>query len=276
MQRHWKRGLGPTTIIAVAACLLGCGHAAAPSTAGADAVATDIGKADFAATSTPSACPKPAAALALSVCSTPTHPAAYYVAQANKYFDALDTKAPDDSVPSYSELVARWEWPPWLKLTGYTRDQMTVTDKLVKLGAPAVVSHRDCRFFAVQPFARCRVSFDYLDKGGKGCPIYEEFTFNDLGEMTFVEAWSDQPALLPFAATADAWGEAPDVLRLSTRVPGLGTGSGKIELDGAAMQAAASQDPLVADFRARAADFWTAFNEAAADAGDYFKTGCGW
>jgi len=253
-------------------CLIGCGQpAAAPPTA-QDANAA----VDASADAGPAGCAGPVAASALSTCSTPTHAAAYYVDQANKYFDALDATAPAASVPTYSELVARWEWPPWLKLTGYTKDQLAVTDKLVKIGAPAVVSHRDCRFFAVQPFARCRVSFDYTDKGGKGCPIYEEFTFNDTGEMTFVEAWSDQPALLPFAATADKWGEGPGVLRLSTRVPGLGSATGKLDLGSAAMQTAAGKDPLLADFVARTADFWAAFNQASADAGDYFKTGCGW
>ena len=217
-------------------------------------------------------------AAALSSCLTPTQAAAYYVQQGNRYFDALDRSAPTDSLPTYAERVARWEWPPWLKLTGYTRTQMQGTDQLVKTQAPAVVSHRDCRAFTVQPFARCRVSFDYDNMGnGKGCAIYEEFTFNDQGEMTFIEAWSDQPSLLPMAVTADTWAEGPGVHRMSTKIPGLGRADGKIDPEGAALAQAAAADPEIADFVARAKDFWASWlaeNNAAGP--DYFKIGCGW
>jgi hypothetical protein len=223
-------------------------------------------------------CSTPEGAGAFSTCLTPHQTPDYYVAQGNKYFDALDRSMPADSTPTYSELVARWEWPPWLLLTGYTRVQMEGTDKLVKSQAPAVVSHRDCRFFAVQPFARCRVSFDYDKRGnGKGCAIYEEFTFNDAGEMTFIEAWSDLPGYLPMADKNDLWAEGPAVHRLSTRVPGLGSPSGKIALDGSAMLAATQTDPELADFVARANDFWPSWLAENEKAGpDYFKVGCGW
>lgn len=215
---------------------------------------------------------------ALSPCSEPKQTAAYYVDQAQRYFDALDVSAPADSTPTYAELAVRWEWPPWLKLTGYTRQQLETTDKLVKKFAPALVTHRDCRAFAVQPFARCRVSFDYQDQGdGKPCFIYEEFTFNDAGEQTFIEAWSDLPGLIPMVDASDPWAEHSAIHRLSTRVPGLGTASGRIDLDGVAMQQAAAQDPEVADLVARAKNFWPAWTaESELQGPDYFTRGCGW
>ena len=51
----------------------------------------------------------------------------YYVDQANKYFDTLDTSANPNNVPAYSDLVARWELPPWLWLTGYERENIIQT-----------------------------------------------------------------------------------------------------------------------------------------------------
>lgn len=221
---------------------------------------------------------KAAGAAALSPCAKPKLPPAYYVDQAQRYFDALDVDAPTDSTPTYAELVARWEWAPWLKLTGFTREQMESTDKMVKKFAPANVSHRDCRAFATQPFARCRVSFDYVDQGnGKPCYIYEEFTFNDAGEQTFIEAWSDLPDLTPILDPKDPWGERTPVHRMSTRIPGLGAPSGHIDLDGPAMKQAAALDPEVADFVARTKDFWSSFAaEGEVQGSDYFARGCGW
>jgi hypothetical protein len=58
---------------------------------------------------------------ALATALRPQQPPGYYVDQANKYFDTLDTSADPASVPNYSLLVARWELPPWLWLTGYGR-----------------------------------------------------------------------------------------------------------------------------------------------------------
>lgn len=212
---------------------------------------------------------------ALSTVLSPTREAAYYVDQAQRYFDTLDTSADPDSKPSYSVLVARWEWPPWLKLTGLGREQIEDLDAGVLVATPSTVPLRDCRFFERQPFARCHVSFDYPGKGA--CPIYEEFTFNDAGEVTFVEAWSDQPGLLPTTDPADRWAEGDGVQRLSTKVPGLGNAEGLIDLDAPWMEAAAQQDADVADFIKRARDFgawWIKEITAAGD--DLFERGCGW
>jgi hypothetical protein len=211
---------------------------------------------------------------ALATALTPQFAPEYYVDQAHKYFDTLDTSADPDSEPSYSELVARWELPPWLWLTGYGRENMVITTDLAVSLDPSTVPTRDCRAFSVQPFARCYVVFEYAEGS---CPIYEEFVFNDQGEMTFIEAWSDQPGLLPMPDPRDRWAEAPDVPRLSTKVPGLGNETGLIDLESEAMQRAADEDPELADFVRRASDFWGTYLEANQEAGpDYYARGCGW
>ncbi len=252
--------------VAVGAAALVVACASAPPRAGpSDDGGTDARGADAGAACT------------LSTQQKPRQAPSYYVDQGYKYFDAIDTTAPEESVPTYSPLVARWEWPPWLKLTGYTKPMMADSDRLLKTLAPAKVAPRDCRFFPVQPFARCRVAFTYTNQGGgKPCAIYEEFTFNDQGEMTFIEAWSDLPGLLP-SGPSDPWAEGSGVHRLSTRVPGLGTPTGRIDPAGACMKQAATEDAEIADFVTRALDFWPTWGAENSKAGsDYFARGCGW
>ncbi len=212
---------------------------------------------------------------ALSTCLLPTLAEDWYIDQSLKYFDTLDSSADPDSEPHYADLAARWEWPPWLLLTGYGREQILEVDALVLVLIPGTtVPVRDCRAFDVQPFGRCRVSFDYT---GKTCPIFEEFTFNDAGEVTFVEAWSDLPGLGPTDDVLDVWAEGPEVPRLSTRIPGLGGPEGRIDPLSKAMSDAAATDADVADFVARTQDFWGLWSEAYAAAGDdLFERGCGW
>ncbi|MCU0662718.1 MAG: hypothetical protein MUC50_10380 [Myxococcota bacterium] len=211
---------------------------------------------------------------ALSTCLLPRFSPEYYVAEALKYFDTLDAEADRSSVPRYSTLVARWEWPPWLKLTGIGRNMMTYIDELLIVITPSTVPLRDCRAFSTQPFARCRVSFDY---DGRLCPIYEEFTFNDEGEMTFIEAWSDLPGLLPTADEGDEWAEDPEVHRLSTKLPGLGDAQGLLSLNSPWMRRAAEEDPEIADFLTRAKRFWPTWLKEYWSAGsDLFDRGCGW
>ncbi len=114
---------------------------------------------------------------------------------------------------------------------------------------------------------------EYYDKG----PIYEEFTFDDAGEVTFIEAWSDLPGDLPSAVPDDRWAEAPDAHRLSTRVPGLGTPNGRIDPTGPSMTAAAAADPELADFVARTQDFWKLWGQEFRAAGSgLYARGCGW
>ena len=215
---------------------------------------------------------------ALSTCLRPTMEPEHYVRWSDGYFDTMDSEADRDVVPPYSELVARWEWPPWLKLTAFGYDNILATDTILRL-YPSTIPERDCRFFDEQPFGRCRVVFYYEDAlhEGRGCPIYEEFTFNDAGEITWIEAWSDLPGYLPMDAAADPWAEGDDVDRLSSRIPGLGNAEGLIDLDGEAMLAAAESDEDIADFVVRANDWyatWSAEVKAGGDA--IWPVGCGW
>ena len=211
---------------------------------------------------------------ATATCLSPTFPPEYYVDQAERYFDTLDVTADPESVPNYSELVARWEWPPWPLLTAYGSQDMIDTNKGLHSFDPSTVPIRDCRAFEVQPFARCTVVFEY-DEGP--CPIYEEFTFNDAGEMTFIEAWSDIPGLRPQSDPQDPWGEESTLGRLATRVPGLGNAQGLISLESSWMIDAAESDEDVADFALRASDWWAYWYEAFTEAPtNFFAQGCGW
>ena len=218
-------------------------------------------------------CLNPNTEAATAACLRPTQSPAYYVAQAEAYFDTLDVDASRDSVPNYHEQVARWEWPPWLLLTGYGARDMIRTSDALRLGDPSTVPVRDCRFFDIQPFARCYVEFEYEE--GR-CPIYEEFTFNDAGEMTFIEAWSDRSGMLPIKE-GDTWAEDPEFYRLATRVPGLGNTTGTAVLDSDYMRSAAMSDPIVADYAQRATNwirYWSAYVLSAGN--DFFAIGCGW
>ena len=211
---------------------------------------------------------------ATSTCLAPTWPSEYYAEQASKYFDTLDIDASPDSIPNYAEDVARWEWPPWLLLTGYGRQSLLDTAVVLRLEDPSTVPIRDCRGFDTQPFARCYVVFEY-EEGP--CPIYEEFTFNEAGEMTFIEAWSDLPDLRPQGDPDDPWGEHDSLGRLSTRVPGLGASDGTLDLASEAMLSSSAEDPEVADFALRASDWATYwFETLAASDPDFFAVGCGW
>jgi hypothetical protein len=171
----------------------------------------------------------------------PKFEAKYYIEQGLNYFDTLDSYATKVSKPKYSENVIRWEWHPWLKLTGYKRWMMPI-DEIPKL-YPTKVTNRDCRFFEVQPFCRCRVWFEYL---GLKAPvkIYEEFTFNDFGEMTFIEAWTD-------VGGTDPWGEKGSINRLSTRIPGLGTPHGLVTENDRQLKHLANKDSDVKDLLQR-------------------------
>ena len=209
-----------------------------------------------------------------STCLTPQQTAAYYAAQSVVYFDSFDTSASRASLPLYAERVARWEWPPWLKLTGYGKDTMSEGDALVLGSTPSTVPVRDCRGFTSQPFGRCHVSFQYAEGS---CGIYEEFTFNDQGEMTFIEAWSDLPGLWPMTSADDRWAEQPGAHRLSTRLPGLGSSTGRIDPWSTAMAQAAATDPEIADFVARAKNFTASWLDELGNAGaDLYVRGCGW
>lgn len=216
-------------------------------------------------------------AAATADCLSPTMDPEYYVEQAHKYFNTMDTSEDMDDAPEYAEWVVRWEWPPWLLLTAFGAEHIESTDLLLRL-YPSTIPERDCRFFDQQPFARCRVVFFYDDPSheGRGCPIYEEFAFNDAGEMTVIEAWSDLEGLNP-TTDSDPWAERDGANRISTRIPGLGTPEGQLDINGETFADAATSDSDLADLKDRANNWmetWTNELDAAGD--DLWPQGCGW
>ncbi len=147
--------------------------------------------------------------------------------------------------PRYAPRVIRFEFPPWLLTTGYGAATMKNVDELLRIYNTDYKTI-DCRFFPAQPFGRCHVVFLYgrddpqtAEDDRTLCPIYEEFTFNDQGQITFIEAWTDHEDYLPMNA-GDPWAEAEGVKRLSTWVPGLGTPSGRIDPSSEAFEDAAA------------------------------------
>ena len=210
-------------------------------------------------------------------CLRPAQSSEYYAEKSSSYFDTMDYRVQLEEWPPYGETVARWEWPPWLLLTAYSRETIEATDTLLVL-YPSIVEDRDCRGFDTHPFGRCRVTFYYDDHGGKPCPIYEEFTFNDAGEITWIEAWSDLDGMRPMDPDADPWAEDIGEARLSARIPGLGAGDGSLDLDSEAMTRASAADPVIADFVERARDWtgtWTALYRET-DIDEMWRVGCGW
>ena len=77
---------------------------------------------------------------------------------------------------------------------------------------------------------------------------------------------------------ADPWAEGDQVSRLSSRIPGLGTPTGSIDLQGEAMLSAVETDADVADFHFRALDWQAAWlvELEASDGDAMWETGCGW
>lgn len=189
---------------------------------------------------------------AMATCLSPKFDSTYYIEQGVKYFLTMQSDIPPNVQPNYSDLVIRYEWPPWLLLTGFRKNFLIQSDILLKLN-PTRYDTINCRFFKEQPFCRCHVIFDY---SGDKCPIYEEFVFNDKGEITFIEAWSDYESKLPRgmnSGTDSIWNEAEywamqkDIYRLSTRIPGLGNSDGRIALNSTYLKDAAEKDPLIED-----------------------------
>ncbi|KAJ1625021.1 hypothetical protein T492DRAFT_1042876 [Pavlovales sp. CCMP2436] len=201
---------------------------------------------------------------ALASCLQPTQSARAYLRQADLYFNSVDPELynPLDSpttlgYPNYSPTAMRWEWPPWLLLTAFTKDQFIVVDGIDRKESPFSVPkvNRECKYYNSSPFVRCAVNLwstgvnrTTLESWPTssvtcGCTIWEEFTFNNDGEVTFVEAWSHS---LPKSA------------RMSARIPGLGQPSGAIDPnDGVVWDPIAAVQPDVATLHARAQNLVT-------------------
>lgn len=198
---------------------------------------------------------------ALSTAVLKSKPDKYIKKHCHAYFDLIMTKtsADDSDFPSYSNYCIRWEWEPWLLLTlkntGF--DIWSALDALQSTIIPAEIpkSERFCRVFNQNPFCRMMVKFYYPSKEFDDMPshIYEEFTFNKQGEITFVEVWSYPERSLrngggkgylvenlsdPVIASdcfdnklhesdKKVFWPKMDMARLSTRIPGLGSESSK-------------------------------------------------
>lgn len=178
----------------------------------------------------------------------PQFPTSYYAQESDKYFDTLDSFANRNSKPKYAKNVIRWEWYPWLKLTGYKSWMMKLDYFLTWY--PTRVVNRHCQGFSKQPFGRCHVTFLYK---GNHSPIYiyEEFTFNNKGEITFIEAWTDDKTYFPSRDPNDYWAEADSIIRLSTLVPGLGAQTGLISLKSDYFKQLAKNNSLINDLYKR-------------------------
>ena len=89
---------------------------AAAACTGPSTTSTDSGPVTEGTSPTGDPCLYEGTSGATSTCLAPSWPPEYYAEQASMYFDTLDVDASPDSIPNYAEDVARWEWPPWLKL----------------------------------------------------------------------------------------------------------------------------------------------------------------
>ena len=114
----------------------------------------------------------------------------YYEHQADLYFNTLQTKPlvlPER--PNYASHVIRWEWPPWLLLTGRSALGIRASDDIIRT-TPCICVDRTHKYFSEHPFARSIVTFYYFEENVKEMKnpirIYEEFTFNSKGEIVFI------------------------------------------------------------------------------------------
>ena len=100
--------------------------------------------------------------------------------------------------------------------------------------------------------------------------------FNDKGEMTWIEAWSDLPGLLP-QSEDDRWAESEDYPRLGGRVPGLGQTMGNFDWMNEFVTQEVQGDKVLEDFIMRTENwrmYWVeTFTQAPTD---FFAVGCGW
>lgn len=128
----------------------------------------------------------------LSTVLVPKFEKDYYIDQANQYFDSLDTSV-EKGKPNYSSKLARWEWQPWLILTGFGKEKTLLIDGAIRASGKCICVNREHRFFDQNPFIRSVITFYYgeddIVNKTNALRILEEFTFNDSGEITFIEAW---------------------------------------------------------------------------------------
>lgn len=93
--------------------------------------------------------------------------------------------------PKYSTNAIRFEWPPWLLVTGSGKSSMLAADSSMRQATPYASprQYRKCEGYDTHPFARCSVALWEWDKkrsssdltkgaeygsGMNGCGIWEE------------------------------------------------------------------------------------------------------
>lgn len=88
------------------------------------------------------------------------HDSEYYKKQADLYFDTLQSEPiilPER--PNYSAHVVRWEWKPWLLLTGYGAAGIRASDGITREACARVCVDRTHKYFDTHPYARSTVTF---------------------------------------------------------------------------------------------------------------------
>jgi len=201
---------------------------------------------------------------ALAFTLKPKYSPEYYKLQCDLYFTHLESRIAD-RVEFYCSLTCvRWEWPPWDLLTGQGMINIMYADMVDRDQNECIVAERNIRFYDVQPFGRAIITIYYGDNiktRQHPIKIYEEFTFNDFGQVTFIEAWSCQQSEYLPGFDAEGWPiEIPT--RLSYLIPGLGHITGEINVNTEAVQHAALQNKYVADYVERSKHFMLAVSEA--------------
>ena len=159
----------------------------------------------------------------------------YYQTQCDLYFRNQEYKYSGEK-PNYSQLSSRWEYQPTGNgLTGYGGDRMHRSDEMIRQ-SPCEVTNRVYKIYDTQPFGRALVTFYYGDNvETKQNPIhiYEEFTFNSQGQITFIEAWAYDASM----AESPSKPFPPDdsrFPRMSRIIPGLGNSEGLIDITSSA------------------------------------------
>lgn len=192
---------------------------------------------------------------ALSTNLTPKFIGKYYIRQCDVYFNSLEPKY-QFFKPNYSKKICRWEWPSSVFLTGYGCKTVHSIDTILRT-YPCLCIEREHRFFKQQPFARSIVTFHYGNDAKtkmKPTRMYFEFTFNDQGQITFIESWlARQGEQLPLFRN-DGW-PTGEFYRISTLIPGLGNRQGNIDINSAVMYISGTGDAKVAELRNGAFDF---------------------
>lgn len=177
----------------------------------------------------------------------------YYISQTNMYFDTLDTSSDVKEYPTYSIKVIRWEWPPWLVLTGFGNVKYIDEALRFTFASECKCINRRIEFFKTNPYTRCTVTF-YYDGNNIPIDIYEEFTFNSDGEITFIEAWWNKINYQGQLSGVDSIGLPIVSTRMSSLIPGINNKDG-VDLNSKEMQDACDKSALVYDFKKRAQDF---------------------